>query len=86
MSDKPGLLEGYIPERQYCEEVGISLRTAQRHRRAGKSLPYVIIHRTPYYNVAKGRQHLASQEVEPVRNQTISNARGPQQPRSRTGR
>ncbi len=62
--DKPAptLLEGYVSEKEYAQERGISLRTCQRERALRKAPPHVVLGKQIYYRVEAVRAWLVGQE------------------------
>ena len=60
MSD---LLEGYVPEAEYCRVRRICRRQAQRERANCSGPPWVKLGRGIYYNIAGFREWLAAKEV-----------------------
>jgi hypothetical protein len=65
--DKPKLLEGYTSEEEWCKQLGICKKTAQKMRDRGIAPPYVEIARQIFYSVAGIREWLANREQKPVR-------------------
>ncbi len=57
-----GILEGYIDEREYCTQRGISLRTAQRERRMRRSPPHVNFGNKVLYRIEAVRSWLLERE------------------------
>jgi hypothetical protein len=70
LSDKPNLLEGLISEVEYCAQLGVCRRTAQRARRIGVAPPWVRIHRKVFYVIDKTLRDFADRTIEPVRKQS----------------
>jgi hypothetical protein len=60
------LLEGYIPEAEYCRARGVCRRQAQRERASRSGPPFVKVGRDVYYNVESFRSWLARKEIKPV--------------------
>lgn len=60
--DYPQLLAGYVPEREYARQRGVTLRTCQRDRALRQAPPYVVIGRQVYYNVESIRSWLLKRE------------------------
>ena len=56
------LFAGYIPEREYARQRGVSLRTCQRDRALRKGPPFVVVGKQVYYRVAAVREWLLAQE------------------------
>ena len=56
------VLEGYLSEREYARQHGLTIRTAQRHRKLRKSPPFIVVGRQVYYRVVAIREWLLSQE------------------------
>ncbi len=56
------ILEGYIDEREYCTQRGISLRTAQRERRMRQCPPHVIFGNKVLYRIEAVRSWLLERE------------------------
>ena len=63
----PDLLEGYVPDAEYCEVRRISKRQAQRERAARAGPPWVRLGREIYYSIRGFREWLADQEIKPQR-------------------
>ena len=57
-----GILQGYIDEREYCTQRGISLRTAQRERRMRRCPPHVIFGNKVLYRIEAVRSWLLERE------------------------
>jgi hypothetical protein len=60
--DYPQLLAGYIPEKEYARQRGVTLRTCQRDRALRQAPPYVAMGRQVYYNVESVRSWLLKHE------------------------
>jgi hypothetical protein len=58
----PGLLEGYITEKEYARQRGVSLRTCQRERALRKAPPHVVLGKHIYYRIAAAREWLLKNE------------------------
>jgi len=56
------ILEGYIDEREYCTQRGVSLRTAQRERRMRRCPPHVIFGNRVLYRIEAVRSWLLERE------------------------
>lgn len=61
-TDRSDILEGYIDEREYCTQRGVSLRTAQRERRMRQSPPHVIFGNKVLYRIEAIRSWLIDRE------------------------
>jgi len=60
MSHVSRFLDGYILEKQWCEEVDITPRTSQRYRLAeSPGLPYAELGGKIYIDIEGGRKWLA---------------------------
>jgi hypothetical protein len=58
----PTLLEGYITEKEYAQQRGVSLRTCQRERALRKAPPHVVLGKQVYYRISAVREWLVRQE------------------------
>jgi hypothetical protein len=58
----PSLLEGYITEKEYARQRGVSLRTCQRERALRKAPPHVVLGKHIYYRIAAAREWLLRNE------------------------
>jgi hypothetical protein len=59
----PLLLEGYITEKEYARQRGVSLRTCQRERALRKAPPpHVVLGKHVYYRIAAAREWLLKNE------------------------
>ncbi len=56
------LLEGYVTEKEYARQRGISLRTCQRERALRKAPPHTILGKHIYYRIAAAREWLLQNE------------------------
>jgi hypothetical protein len=56
------VLEGYIPEREYALQRGVSLRTCQRERALRKAAPHCILGKQVFYRISAVREWLLAQE------------------------
>ena len=57
-----GFLAGYISERGYARQRGISRRTAHRDRQLGDAPPFVVLGKKVYYRLAGLQQWLLERE------------------------
>ncbi len=56
------VLEGFLSEKDYARERGVTIRTCQRDRMLRQSPPYVIVGRQVYYRIEAVREWLLTQE------------------------
>lgn len=71
------IFSGYIDEREYCRQRGISLRTAQRARRLREAPPHIVIGAKVYYRVDAVRAWLIENERAPKRRPHSASVGGP---------
>lgn len=58
----PSFLDGYISEREYARQRGVSVRTAQRDRQLGDAPPFVVLGKKVFYRLAGLEQWLLKRE------------------------
>lgn len=59
---KPSVLEGFLSEREYASQRGVTIRTCQRDRALRQSPPYVVIGKRVYYRIEAVRNWLLKRE------------------------
>lgn len=65
LPDEPqndSVLDGYVSEREYARQRGVSLRTCQRERALRKAAPHVFWGKNVYYRITAVREWLLRQE------------------------
>jgi predicted DNA-binding transcriptional regulator YafY len=60
---KDHILDGFLTEREFARQRGVSLRTCQRDRARRCGPPYVVIGRQVYYRIASTRAWLEKREI-----------------------
>lgn len=75
-SAEADFLSGFIPEEEYAQRRGVTVRTCQRDRQLRKSPPYVRVGRRIFYRIETVREWLVGLE----RQVTLV----PQNPRARS--
>lgn len=58
----PDIFDGYVDEREYCRQRGISQRTAQRDRQLRQAPPYITIGKRVLYRIEAVRTWLLDRE------------------------
>jgi len=71
----PQIFDGFVDEREYCRQRGISLRTAQRDRQLHQSPPFIVVGNRVLYRVESIRAWLLNQEHQGERKPTAPRAR-----------
>ncbi len=61
-SPRPSVLDGFLSEKEYARQRGVTIRTCQRDRALRQSPPYVIIGRQVYYRLEAVRDWLINRE------------------------
>ena len=71
----PDIFDGYIDEREYCRQRGVSLRTAQRDRQLRQSPPYITVGKRVLYRIEAVRDWLIARERTSDRRPSAPRAR-----------
>lgn len=69
----PEILTGFISEREFCRQLGITTRTARTWRQGGDGPPYLVVAREILHPVDGVRQWLARRVIDPARAAKDSN-------------
>jgi predicted site-specific integrase-resolvase len=57
-AEKPKLLAGFITEAEFCQQLGITIRTARKWRQTGEGPPYATVGASIYYPAAQFQKWL----------------------------
>jgi hypothetical protein len=71
----PNMFAGYLTEKQYAAQRGVSLRTCQRDRQLRQAPPHVIIGKKIYYRADAVREWMLVRERSDDRSPTAPRAR-----------
>lgn len=61
-TEQASVLDGFLSEKEYARQRGVTVRTCQRDRALRQSPPYVIVGRQVYYRIEAVREWLLKQE------------------------
>ena len=67
MNKPEHILEGYITENEFCDQLEISPRTSRSMRARGEAPTYVTIAGRVFYSIAGIQKWLTNREKKPVR-------------------
>jgi hypothetical protein len=67
MNQPEHILEGYIPENEFCDQLQISPRTSRNMRTRGEAPTYMTIAGRVFYSLAGIREWLINREKKPTR-------------------